>query len=43
MKQDIMKSNINLIALNSESEIITPYRNIDKMDRYVTPYVNIFL
>ena len=42
MKQDIMKSNINLISLNSESENITPYRNIDKIDRYVTHYVNIF-
>ena len=42
IKQDIMKSNINLISLNFESEIITPCRNIDKMDRYVTPFVNIF-
>ena len=30
MKEDIMKSNINL------------KRNIDQMDRYVTPYDNIF-
>ena len=30
MKKDIMKSNINL------------KRNIDQMDRYVTPYDNIF-
>ena len=42
MKQDIMKLNINLISLNSESEIITPCRNIDRMDRYVTPYVKCF-
>ena len=42
MKKDNTKSNINLISLNSESEIITPFRNIDKMNRYVTPYDNIF-
>ena len=37
-----MKSKINSISLNSESNIITSCRNIDKVERYVTPYVKIF-
>ena len=32
----------NSFSLNSESEIITPCGNIDKVDRYVIPYINIF-
>ena len=40
--KDIIKSKTNSFSLNSESKIITPCRNIDKVDRYVTPYVNIF-
>ena len=42
INKDIIKSKNNSISLNSESEIITPCRNIDKVDRYITPYVNIF-
>ena len=42
MNKDIMKSKINSMSLNSESKIITPCRNIDKVERYGTPYVNIF-
>ena len=42
MNKDIMKSKINSMSLNSESKIINPCRNIDKVERYVSPYVNIF-
>ena len=42
MNKDIMKSKINSISLNSESNIIISCRNIDKVERYGTPYVNIF-
>ena len=37
--KNIIKSKTNSFSLISESEIITPCRNIDKVDRYVTPYV----
>ena len=37
-----MKSKMNSISLNSESEIITLCWNMDKIDRYVTPYVIFF-
>ena len=42
MNKDIMKSKINSISLNFESEIITPCKNIHKIDRCVTAYVNIY-